>query len=342
MDRKKIIITITAMLALILVSTLFFARSPNDVESQLEAANKHLAEGDYEKVILAFESVIKFDENNIEARMGLAKTYVLTNEIEKAQNYLEEVIEIDEAYAEAYIELGSLSIEEGRVDEAIKVFEKGLQNTGNEKIKALLENIMMANEEIIIEESEAVPLAIVEEIVEEALEVYVGVKVLNVRDNPSKSSNKIGTVQTNQSFIVQDERLDEEGVIWYLVEYADGQPGWIISQYCYTEEDVIHKLKLEKWSWKDDGGTWINEFKDSEVWLYLYGSDWSSTYYYDNYIVTKVNGDFKVTFNVYRTEHASYEDTEIKNEEDTYTIIYFGDYIKVETADGSYLTFGKE
>lgn len=341
MNRKKVITTIIAISALILVSTLLIARNQNNVPSQLEAANTHLAEGDYEKAILAFKSVIKSDENNIEARMGLAKTYVITNEIEQAQNYLEEVIEIDEAYTEAYIELGNLSIEEGRVDEAIKVFEKGLQNTGSEKIQALLENTMMANEEIIIEESEAIPLAIVEENVEEELEVYVGVKVLNVRDNPSKNSNKIGTVQTNQSFIVMDERLDEDGIIWYLVEYAKEQPGWIISQYCYTEDEVIHKLKSEKWSWNDGISNWINEFKDSEVLLYLYASDWTSTYYYDNYIVTKENGDFKVTFNVYKTEHASYENTEIKNEADTYTVIYFGDYIKVEVDDGSYLTFEK-
>jgi len=341
MNRKAVITTIIAIIAIILVSTLLVARNQNNVPSQLGAANKHQAEGDYEKAILAFESVIKSDENNIEARMGLAKVYVITNKIEKALKYLKEVIEIDEAYSEAYIELGSLLTIEGRLDEAIKVFEKGLMRTDNEKIKTLLENIMTATEENIIEESQAEPLATVEENVDETLEIYVGVKVLNVRDNPSKNSNKVGTVHTNQSFIVKDERLDEDGIIWYLVEYAKEQPGWIISQYCYTEDEVIHKLKSEKWSWKDDGGTWINEFKDSEVWLYLYGSDWSSTYYYDNFIVTKVNGDFKVTFNVYKTEHATIESTEVKNEEDTYTVIYFGDYIKVEAVDGSYLTFEK-
>jgi tetratricopeptide (TPR) repeat protein len=141
MNRKIIITSIIAIIALVLVSTLLVARSVNSVESQLEAANKYITDGDYEKAILAFEKVLKIDENNIEARMGLAEVYVITDEIEKAIKYLEEVIEIDDEYVDAYIELGRILIEEGRLEEANKLLEKGLEKTGNEQIKALLESI---------------------------------------------------------------------------------------------------------------------------------------------------------------------------------------------------------
>jgi hypothetical protein len=50
MNRKIIITSIIAIIALALVSTLLVARSVNSVESQLEAANKYITDGDYGKV----------------------------------------------------------------------------------------------------------------------------------------------------------------------------------------------------------------------------------------------------------------------------------------------------
>jgi len=245
MNRKIIITSIIALIALVLVSTLLVARSINSVEGQLEAANKYIMEGDYEKAILAFEKVLKIDENNIDARMGLAGVYVVTGETVKAIKYLEEVIEIDGTYVEAYTELGRILIEEGRLEEAIKVLEQGMERTGKESIKFLLESAIKEREEKKFEEDQVEPLAVVDENTEEELEVYVGVDVLNVREKPSRSSNKIGTVLINQSFIAKDESLDEDGVIWYLVEYSKDQWGWIISQYCYTKAEASEAEVIE-------------------------------------------------------------------------------------------------
>lgn len=112
-----------------------------DLGKQLKLGEKYLAEGKYEEAILAFEKAIKIDEKNIDARIGLAKAYVATDKLEKAEEVLQDAIGINPVKPEPYIELANVYILEGKTDEAIKILEQGYENTQDENIKKLLEEI---------------------------------------------------------------------------------------------------------------------------------------------------------------------------------------------------------
>ncbi|WP_372998040.1 tetratricopeptide repeat protein [Lutispora sp.] len=142
MSKNKIIIGIVVVLILIIcASILAVSLSGGDLSKQLKLGEKYLAEGKYEEAILAFEKAIKIDEKNIDARVGLAKAYVATDKLEKAEEVLKDAIGIDPARPEPYIELANVYILEGKNDEAIRILEQGYENTKDESIKKLLDNL---------------------------------------------------------------------------------------------------------------------------------------------------------------------------------------------------------
>ena len=73
-----------------------------------------------------FEEALKLDEANLAARLG--KASVLSRRFEgKAREWVSEVIQADPDLVEAYLLLASMSIEENKIEEAVKALDQGLK-----------------------------------------------------------------------------------------------------------------------------------------------------------------------------------------------------------------------
>ncbi|HHW49329.1 MAG TPA: tetratricopeptide repeat protein [Clostridiaceae bacterium] len=77
----------------------------------------------------------------MEARIGLARAYVAAGQPDKAEKVLKEAMKIDPMRPEPYIELAKIYINQGNIEEAVKILEQGYEKTKNEEIKRLLDEI---------------------------------------------------------------------------------------------------------------------------------------------------------------------------------------------------------
>jgi general secretion pathway protein A len=59
---------------------------------------------------------------------------------------------------------------------------------------------------------------------------YVDVPVLNVRNSPNVTAERVGIIRFGQRVIIKEE-INE----WSLIEIADGQSGWVFKQYLRSE-----------------------------------------------------------------------------------------------------------
>lgn len=111
------------------------------VKAQIELGNKYIQEGNYKEAIIAFEKAIEIEPKNVDARLRLAKAYTEVGRITDAIRVLKEVIDIDKKREEPYLELANIYIDENKLDEAIRILEIGYENTGNEEIKKMIEEL---------------------------------------------------------------------------------------------------------------------------------------------------------------------------------------------------------
>lgn len=121
-DKKTIIAFIAVLVLLIGVGmalAMNLGQGKIDIAEQLSLGEKYLLEMKYEKAILAFSDVIKVDPKNVRAYLGLAEAYV----------------------------------GKGDIDKAIKTLEKGLELTGDDKIKENLERLLIKKKAIFLLET---------------------------------------------------------------------------------------------------------------------------------------------------------------------------------------------
>lgn len=111
------------------------------VKEQMNLGNKYLQEGSYEESIIAFQKAIEIEPKNVDARLRLAKAYTAVGRITDAIRVLKEIVDIDKKREEPYLELAKIYIDENKLDEAIRILEIGYENTGNEEIKKMLEEL---------------------------------------------------------------------------------------------------------------------------------------------------------------------------------------------------------
>ncbi len=97
--KSKLPLLIVVLLALILIGVGGnFAYShfslPSRIAEQLDLANQHMEEMDYEEAIAIYEGVLEIDPANPDAFLGIVEVYIRTSEFDKALEYAERGYEV--------------------------------------------------------------------------------------------------------------------------------------------------------------------------------------------------------------------------------------------------------
>ncbi|MBD5145360.1 MAG: tetratricopeptide repeat protein [Ruminococcus sp.] len=110
--KLKFIIPVVIAIIAIIVAALcidFTPQEKTDVSSLMSTAHKYLIENQYEQAIAEFNKVIEIEPMNVDAYLGLA---------------------------EAYVGIGD-------TDKAIEVLEKGYEITGDDRLKEMLDRLLL-------------------------------------------------------------------------------------------------------------------------------------------------------------------------------------------------------
>lgn len=111
---------------------------------------RFLNEGNYEEAVLAFTAAIDIDDKLPDAFIGRGDAYILwadsVNDVmeEKTELALADflkAIDLDKKNADTYVKAADIYISNGDLEAAKALLEKGVQRTGNDKLKKLLESI---------------------------------------------------------------------------------------------------------------------------------------------------------------------------------------------------------
>ncbi len=97
--KSKLPLLIVVLLALILIGVGgYFAYShfslPSRIAEQLDLANQHMEEMDYEEALAIYEGVLEIDPANPNAFLGIVEVYIRTSEFDKALEYAERGYEV--------------------------------------------------------------------------------------------------------------------------------------------------------------------------------------------------------------------------------------------------------
>ncbi|MBQ5320060.1 MAG: tetratricopeptide repeat protein [Oscillospiraceae bacterium] len=110
-SKLKIIIPVAVAVIAIIAAVIFIRFSSDDtnkISKMLDTAQKYLVEQNYEQAVAEFENIIELDPMNADAYIGIA---------------------------EAYIKMGNTEM-------AVEWLEKGFEATGDESLKAMLDELL--------------------------------------------------------------------------------------------------------------------------------------------------------------------------------------------------------
>lgn len=115
-------------------------------QEQYDLGARYLSEGNYEEAILAFTAAIEIDPKQAPAYVGRGDAY-LSGEAEDnlaaAKADYEKAIELDETATEAYLGLADVYIRQGDYENAQEILKQGLEKTGSEAIRTMLDGIFV-------------------------------------------------------------------------------------------------------------------------------------------------------------------------------------------------------
>lgn len=109
-SKFKIIIPTIIALAAVIIAAVCISFTPKvsqNIDELLSTAQKYLIEQNYEQAVIEFNKIIELDPMNAEAYLGLAHTYIDMGDREKA----------------------------------VEILEMGFEMTGDERLKALLDEL---------------------------------------------------------------------------------------------------------------------------------------------------------------------------------------------------------
>ena len=145
MKFKKTTITAGSVLLIsIIILALVFSNTGSvaaKASKQLDLGQKYLLEGNYQEAIIAFEKAIQIDPKNVDARLGLADTYIALGKTDDAITVLKEAMDIDPERPEPYISLAKIFMRQGDYQKAIEILEKGIKNSGDASVLALMNEL---------------------------------------------------------------------------------------------------------------------------------------------------------------------------------------------------------
>ncbi|CDX04955.1 Prokaryotic membrane lipoprotein lipid attachment site profile [Desulfitobacterium hafniense] len=112
----------------------------------LDLGEKYLLELNYEQAVVCFTSVIEIEPKNVRAYVGRGNAYVLWDEqLDLAKSDYEKAIEIDDKCTEGYLGLVDVYIRLNEFDKALEIAELGYTKTGNDTLKAKIDEIKSGN-----------------------------------------------------------------------------------------------------------------------------------------------------------------------------------------------------
>ncbi|CDX04954.1 Prokaryotic membrane lipoprotein lipid attachment site profile [Desulfitobacterium hafniense] len=112
----------------------------------LDLGEKYLLELNYEQAVVCFTSVIEIEPKNVRAYVGRGNAYVLWNEqLDFAKSDYEKAIEIDDKCSDGYLGLVDVYIRLNEFDKALEIAELGYTKTGNDTLKAKIDEIKSGN-----------------------------------------------------------------------------------------------------------------------------------------------------------------------------------------------------
>jgi hypothetical protein len=189
-------------LGVLLLGNLGFGKT---YQEQLNAAERYVAEGNYEAAILAYQEAIEKDENN----------------------------------AEAYVALAELFIDRGRMDEARELLERGLLKTNSPRLEYLIKRYFLdkpAEEESDVEEerggtesgeSDSTATTAGEDVDGKVVDATTGNAVSNAKLEFRRGTKSVGVVDVTVT-------TDRNGN--YNLSLEDGEYRVTISKSGYTTE----------------------------------------------------------------------------------------------------------
>lgn len=116
-------------------------------QEQYDLGVRYLSEGNYKEAVLAFTTAIEIDPKKAPAYVGRGDAYVKSGETEEnltaAKADYETAIELDETGAEAYLGLADVYLLQGDTEKAQEILRPGLEKTGSEAIRTMLDGIFV-------------------------------------------------------------------------------------------------------------------------------------------------------------------------------------------------------
>lgn len=111
---------------------------------------RYLTEGNYEEAVVAFTAAIEIDDKLPDAFVGRGDAYILWADSviavmeEKTELALADflkAIDLDKKNADTYVKAADIYIKTGDLEAAKELLEKGVQRTGNDRLKELLKSV---------------------------------------------------------------------------------------------------------------------------------------------------------------------------------------------------------
>jgi len=113
-------------------------QSPGDTKLlNLQALVEQL-NGNLDKAIVKYQTIIKNDKSNIPAHMGLARIYVVQAKWAKAKQHFNHVLEINSKELKAYLGLAAIAEKQGKPEAAEQYFWDALKETKNDITETLI------------------------------------------------------------------------------------------------------------------------------------------------------------------------------------------------------------
>ena len=103
-------------------------KSKKMAEGYYDRGISHLQSKDFEKAMVEFQRSINTDPKYKMSYYAMGMTYDMMGKLSDAEKYYKETINIDSEFSDAYNSLGTIYMKQKKWKEALKAFQKALQN----------------------------------------------------------------------------------------------------------------------------------------------------------------------------------------------------------------------
>ncbi|MCM1577923.1 MAG: tetratricopeptide repeat protein [Ruminococcus sp.] len=214
--KLKIIIPAVIAVAAVIIALLTIDFTPNeeaDFSSLLHLAQNYLMENNYEQAIAEFEKAIDLDPMNAEAYLGIAEAYEAIGDREKALEWL----------------------------------EKGYELTGDERLKEMIDRLLMPEETV-------TETAASERETEETTEETTAESTVETTESPADSEEDNAEKVRADAMAVMDmfnicKITGTPDSVTYYCRHSDDSNTWTrVCKCCYNDKGELAQ-STARWYW---------------------------------------------------------------------------------------------